>query len=112
MGDDVIMTGQCNNAYAFPGIGLAVVAVGAKKITPGMLTAASEAISNEVMNNHFSQDLITPIPEMAVRIAKVVAYNVAKAAIEDGVASKDGDPVSLVEEAYWEPSYYPIRSSK
>ena len=31
---------QCNNVYAFPGIGLAVTAVRARRITDGMLTAA------------------------------------------------------------------------
>tara|TARA_Y200000002_G_C22687475_1_gene666549 strand:- start:4571 stop:6259 length:1689 start_codon:yes stop_codon:yes gene_type:complete len=100
--------GQCNNAYAFPGIGLAVVAVKARRITDEMLYAASEAICDYVVNNKYSDQLITPIPEMSVEIAKSVAYAVAKKAVESDNAGLSGDPIKLVDELYWEPKYYPV----
>ncbi len=106
-----VMTGQCNNAYAFPGIGLGVVAVKAQRITQRMLSAASEAISDCVVRNDYSEHLITPIPEMAVMVAKEVAYAVASVAIEDGLSdcAVTGDALrELIDSVYWEPDYYPI----
>ena len=41
VGDASIPVAQCNNIYIFPGIGLAVTAVRATRITDAMLTAAA-----------------------------------------------------------------------
>ena len=104
-----IMTGQCNNAYAFPGIGLGVVAIKAQRISDQMLLAASRAISECVAENDYSKWLITPIPEMAVAVAKRVAYAVAEVAMEQGLALSPADDVKeRVDRIYWEPGYYPI----
>jgi len=37
--------GQCNNVFIFPGVGLGVIAVGAKRITDAMFIAAARALS-------------------------------------------------------------------
>ena len=106
-----VMTGQCNNAYAFPGIGLGVVAVNAQRISDQMLLAASRAISECVAENDYSRWLITPIPEMAVTVAKRVAYAVAEVAVEQGLAVAPAEGVhERVNQVYWEPGYYPIVS--
>lgn len=108
-GDELVITGQCNNAYAFPGIGLGVVAVNARRISDQMLLAASRAISQCVEENIYSKWLITPIPEMAVLVAKRVAYAVAEVAIEQGLAQATNESVvDRVDRVYWEPKYYPI----
>lgn len=43
--DKVYPIAQCNNSYIFPGIGLGVIASGAKRVTETMLMAASRALA-------------------------------------------------------------------
>ena len=43
-GDASIPVAQCNNIYIFPGVGLAVTAVRATRITDAMMTAAAAAV--------------------------------------------------------------------
>jgi malic enzyme len=43
LGDAGIPVAQCNNIYIFPGVGLAVTAVQATRVTDAMMTAAADA---------------------------------------------------------------------
>ena len=44
VGDASVPVAQCNNIYIFPGVGLAVTAVRATRITDAMMTAAAAAV--------------------------------------------------------------------
>ena len=46
VGDASIPVAQCNNIYIFPGIGLAVTAVRATRVTDAMMTAAAAAVGD------------------------------------------------------------------
>jgi len=41
----VVRIGQCNNAFVFPGVGLGVLAAGARRVTNEMFVAAARALS-------------------------------------------------------------------
>lgn len=98
---------QCNNSYVFPAIGLAVVAVKARRVTDGMFMAAALALRDvSPALSDRTAPLLPPLSEIR-RMTCHIAMAVARAAQRDGVASMDGD--SLVEarvaENMWNPVY-------
>lgn len=98
---------QCNNSYIFPGIGLGVLTVGAKRVTNEMLMAASRALaecSPLAINGH--GPLLPPL-EAIHSVSKKVAFAVAKKAIEQGVAleiTEEALEIAL-EQHFWQPDY-------
>lgn len=106
--------GQGNNAFIFPGLGLAALLSRAKEITPGMLVAAAEALANYVPADRLALKGVYPRVEMLRRASKQVAIAVFERAIADGVAQynpeADGKTVEeFVKSEMWEPVYLPIR---
>lgn len=76
---------QCNNAYAFPGIGLGAINASAKEITDNMLMAASNALANEMNPNAKLTDQLLPPLSNIQSVSKKIAIAVARQAGEDGV---------------------------
>lgn len=102
---------QSNNALAFPGIGLGVVAAKAKHITDDMLWAATQALSE---CSPVNQDKMAPLlPKLSE--TRMVSFNVALAVAEqarkEGLAqiSNDTNLKELIKHTMWEPQYYPYR---
>ena len=69
--------GQGNNAYIFPGVGLGIMASGARRVTDEMFFAAAKALSEKVTDEDLALDRISPalgrIREVSVAIAVAVA---------------------------------------
>lgn len=98
---------QCNNSYIFPGIGLGVVASGATRITENMLVASSRALADcSPLLQDPQADLLPSLGEIQ-SVSKVIAFDVAKAAIQDGVAVMINDELlkQKIEESFWHPEY-------
>jgi malate dehydrogenase (oxaloacetate-decarboxylating) len=102
---------QCNNALAFPGIGLGTIAVGASRLTDDMLWAATKRLSE---CSPLTQNKMAPLlPKLSD--AQLVSFNVALAVAEEacqqGVANvaKGSDLKQLIQARMWEPQYYPYR---
>lgn len=96
---------QCNNSYIFPGIGLGVVASGATRITENMLMASSRALADcSPLLQDPQADLLPSLGEIQ-SVSKVIAFDVAKAAIQDGVAVMINDELlkQKIEESFWHP---------
>ena len=95
---------QCNNALAFPGIGLAVLATKAKKVNDEMLWEACLALS-EYRELHNIESLL-PTIGVAKETAKHVGARVAECAIKTGVATVTNTNVGeLIADTFWEPYY-------
>ncbi|TKW25326.1 hypothetical protein SEVIR_3G111800v4 [Setaria viridis] len=95
----VYVPGQSNNAYIFPGFGLGVVISGAIRVHDDMLLAASEALAEQVTDEHFAKGLIFP-PFTNIRtISARIAAKVAEKAYELGLASRLPRPDDLVKYA-------------
>lgn len=105
---------QCNNALVFPGIGLGVLAVGAKRLSKNMIGAASDALSHFSPSRKDSFLPLLPSLEQAQNVAKAIAHAVANIAIDEGLAEhKDRDKVAEhIDEHFWEPRYLPFRKKK
>ncbi|NCT56598.1 MAG: NAD-dependent malic enzyme [Legionella sp.] len=100
---------QCNNALVFPGIGLGVLAVGAKHLSKNMIGAASHALSQFSPSKKDSFLPLLPSLEQAQVVAKAIAHAVADTAIEEGLAEhNDRDKIDQhINEHFWEPRYLP-----
>ncbi len=98
---------QCNNSYIFPGIGLGVLAVNAKRVTDEMLMESSRALatcSPLAINGRGA--LLPPLEEIHL-VSKKIAFAVAKKAIEQGVALEITDEAlnDAIDHAFWQPVY-------
>ncbi|HCG8093120.1 NAD-dependent malic enzyme [Vibrio parahaemolyticus] len=98
---------QCNNSYIFPGIGLGVLVVNAKRVTDEMLMESSRALatcSPLAINGRGA--LLPPLEEIHL-VSKKIAFAVAKKAIEQGVALEITDEAlnDAIDQAFWQPVY-------
>ncbi|HCV0517713.1 TPA: NAD-dependent malic enzyme [Staphylococcus aureus] len=82
---------QINNVLAFPGIFRGALEVEATHINEEMKKAAVEAIADLIDSSELNEDYCIPGP-FGKRVAPSVARNVAKAAMESGVARIEVDP--------------------
>ncbi|MBL7573417.1 NAD(P)-dependent malic enzyme [Staphylococcus saccharolyticus] len=82
---------QINNVLAFPGIFRGALDVEATHISEDMKKAAVEAIANLIDKEELNPDYCIPGP-FDKRVAPSVACQVAKAAMESGVARVEIDP--------------------
>lgn len=87
---------QINNVLAFPGIFRGALDVEATQINEAMKQAAVEAIANLINQEELNPDYCIPGP-FDKRVAPSVAREVAKAAMESGVARNDIDPEEIYE---------------
>ncbi|WP_277673484.1 NAD(P)-dependent malic enzyme [Piscibacillus halophilus] len=81
---------QVNNVLAFPGIFRGALDVRATRINERMKVAAANAIA-DLVGKDLSEDYVIPNP-FDTRVAPAVASEVAKAAMESGVARIQVDP--------------------
>lgn len=98
---------QCNNSYIFPGIGLGVLAVNARRVTDEMLMASSRALaecSPLAINGHGA--LLPPLEDIQ-KVSRKIAFAVAKKAIEQGKAPKNSDERILekIDANFWQSDY-------
>ncbi|HEX5419157.1 MAG TPA: NAD-dependent malic enzyme [Gammaproteobacteria bacterium] len=98
--------GQGNNVFIFPGLGLGALAVGARRVTNGMTTAASKALAKQVTSEEREAGLMFPAISRLRDVSASIALAVARQAVEDGVARVDADGIErLVQAEMWEPEY-------
>ena len=110
----LIEIAQCNNALVFPGIGLGVLAVGAKRLSKNMIWAASKALGELSPSKKDSFLPLLPSLAQAQTVAKDIARAVAKAAIEEGLARHKDEALvdEQIEARFWEPRYLPFYKKK
>ncbi len=101
--------GQANNVFAFPGIGLGVLASRARKVTQGMFLAAAKALACSLDDRSLAEGALYP-PMSTVRdVSQEVAHAVAEQAVSDGVADPIVDIEGLIGQTMWYPAYLPYR---
>jgi malate dehydrogenase (oxaloacetate-decarboxylating) len=97
--------GQANNALLYPGLGLGTIVSGASKVTDGMLLAAAEAVAGQADVSAPGASLLPAVENLRASSA-TTAVAVARAAADDGVATrKSDDLVQAVQDAIWQPAY-------
>lgn len=102
---------QCNNSYIFPGIGLGVLACGAKRVTDAMLMSSSRALaacSPLALNGEGA--LLPPLEDIQ-QVSRQIAKMVAKTAQLQGQALQISDAAldAAIEGNFWQPEYRKYR---
>jgi malate dehydrogenase (oxaloacetate-decarboxylating) len=102
---------QTNNSYIFPGMGLGILSVSARRVTDTMFMAAAKCLAElSPAGSSKSGRLLPPVSELR-QVSFAVAKAVALQAIEDGVAAPLGDQTleSRICANVWQPVYLPYR---
>ncbi len=106
----VIRIGQCNNSFIFPGVGLGVIASGARRVTNEMFAAAARALSEFAPVFHDPEAPLYPPLEQVRDISFKVALEVAREAQRAGLAEVDLNKLEqTVRTRMWQPHYVPLR---
>lgn len=99
--------GQCNNAYIFPGVGLGVIASGARRVKQEMFMAAARALAeiSPALSDSVAS-LFPPLTEVR-EVAKHVALAVGSAAQQLGVAepTTSEELERRIKATMWSPHY-------
>lgn len=98
---------QCNNSYIFPGLGLGVIAVKARLISDEMLRAASKTLASASPKANNGQGGLLPAFTELAELSKLIAFNVAKVAQQQGLALEIDDELlqQRIEDNFWVPQY-------
>ena len=102
---------QTNNSYIFPGMGLGILAAGARRVSDAMFMAAGKVVAgmSPAVTDHQAR-LLPPISQLR-EVSIAVAKAVARQAQADGLAAPcDGSVLDERIEAYvWVPRYRPYK---
>ncbi|MFZ5766866.1 MAG: NAD-dependent malic enzyme [Thermodesulfobacteriota bacterium] len=110
---------QCNNVFVFPGVGLGILAAGAREVLPSFFTAAAHAVSHCVDDAAMARgELLPPVGKLR-EVSQQVALAVGMTAIRANVGhlcafsefQHDNDPArlaELIDRMRWQPVYLPI----
>jgi len=81
-----LLSGQANNSYVFPAVGMAIYATQAKRVTDEMFTEAARAISDQVTSDELKQGLLFPPQSNILEIEIKTAARVAKVVFDSNLA--------------------------
>jgi malate dehydrogenase (oxaloacetate-decarboxylating) len=100
---------QTNNSYVFPGVGLGVLAVNAKRVTEAMLMVAGKAVASMSPTVHDRNGRLLPPVDQLRAVSMAVAKAVAIQAQADGVAEACDEATlnQRINAIVWEPKYRP-----
>ncbi|SEH89960.1 malate dehydrogenase (oxaloacetate-decarboxylating) [Rheinheimera pacifica] len=98
---------QCNNSYIFPGIGLGVIASKARLISDEMLREASKTLAAASPKANNGEGGLLPAFTELSALSKQIAFNVAKVAMQQGLALELDDAMlqQKIEDNFWLPQY-------
>ncbi|MBS0357982.1 MAG: NAD-dependent malic enzyme [Proteobacteria bacterium] len=102
---------QTNNSYIFPGVGLGLISVKAKRVTDKMFLMAAQALAAcSPAKSDKNANLLPPLKQIR-EVSYQVALAVATEAINEGLA----DPIPLdqlpnvIKNKMWDPVYLPYK---
>jgi malate dehydrogenase (oxaloacetate-decarboxylating)(NADP+) len=98
---------QTNNAYVFPGLGLAITATQARRVTDGMLLAAAEALVNQVDEGALRRGAVLPPLQRIREVSLDIAAAVSRVVRAEGHAGRElpEDLESYLRHQMYQPVY-------
>jgi malate dehydrogenase (oxaloacetate-decarboxylating)(NADP+) len=100
---------QTNNAYVFPGVGLAVTATGARRVTDEMLIAAAESLAGQADEATLRDGALLPPLDRIREVSLRIALAVARVVIDAGLAGREtpADLEAYLRNRMYRPDYRP-----
>ena len=101
------VSGQGNNSYIFPGVGLGVVATRASRVTNEMFFAAAQALASLVTPEDLAIGRVYPALTRIREVSAAIAVSVAEVAYRRGLARVDrpADLPGYVQAQMYQPDY-------
>jgi malate dehydrogenase (oxaloacetate-decarboxylating) len=102
---------QTNNSYVFPGMGLGILAVRARRVTDTMFMAAAKALAGMSPTVSDKAGRLLPPLEDLRKVSLAVAEAVAETAREEGLAEvgEDKPVAALIRDYVWTPAYRDLK---
>jgi malate dehydrogenase (oxaloacetate-decarboxylating) len=118
-GGHKIRIGQCNNVFIFPGVGLGVLASGARVVLPTFFTAAARAVAECVTGDDLKKGILMPPVESLRAVSQNVALAVGYTAIKEKVSgpcafstfqhnNESHRLERIIEKMQWNPVHLPL----
>jgi len=101
------LSGQANNFYIFPAIGMAIFATQAKRVTDEMFIEAGQAVADQVSPELLKRGLLYPLQSNILETEIQTAARVAKLIFDAGLArvERPDDMVSFIRQHVYTPKY-------
>ncbi len=101
---------QCNNVYIFPGVGLGVLSVGARRVTDGMMLAAARALGARSPARKDPSAPLLPSLDELLELTPDIAFAVAREAQDSGMAPATSEDAvrAAIAARFWTPTYRPL----
>jgi malate dehydrogenase (oxaloacetate-decarboxylating)(NADP+) len=102
------LSGQANNFYIFPAIGMGVFATQASRVTDEMFIEAAHAVADQVPSELLKQGLLYPLQSNILETEIQTAARVAKVIFDSKLARVDRptDMVAFIREHVYKPEYW------
>lgn len=104
---NIFVPGQGNNAYIFPGVGLGLIASGARRATDEMFLVAARALAQKVTDQDLALGRVYPALSRIRDVSAHIAAAVAEVAYAKGLASEPepADLLAYIRSLMYEPEY-------
>ena len=98
---------QGNNSYIFPGVGLGVIASGARLVTDEMFMAAAHTLAHSVTETDLGQGSLYPALPRIREVSAQIGAAVARVAFQRGLATDrtPNDLIGFVQSQMYDPHY-------
>ena len=101
---------QCNNALVFPGLGLGIITVQAKRLSNECLWVACQALADCAPILKDPNAPLLPSLSVAREVAIKIAHAVAQQILDEGQAGiVPKDLTTAINQAVWTPHYFEYR---
>jgi malate dehydrogenase (oxaloacetate-decarboxylating)(NADP+) len=100
-------SGQANNFYIFPAVGMAIFATQASRVTDEMFIEAARAVADQVPSDLLKQGLLYPLQSNILETEIQTAAHVAKLVFDSGLArvERPDDMVAFIRQQVYKPEY-------
>jgi malate dehydrogenase (oxaloacetate-decarboxylating)(NADP+) len=101
------LSGQANNFYVFPAVGMAIFATQASRVADEMFIEAARAVADQVPSDLLKQGLLYPLQSNILETEIQTAARVAKLVFDSGLArvARPTDMVAFIRQQVYTPGY-------